>query len=768
MKRIRIGNDINIEWSVKRYGQPENFYGRNLILKMVDPNNREHTMEFTTEGNVIRTTFLGMNQELCGSYSLVLVENSMEVGMTTIDKTVAFILVPHSYMESGVDPEGLITTSDNVNIETEITLPADGLSAYEIAVKNGYEGTEQEWLQSLVGAPGSDGSDANVTKENIEKALGYVPDSGAGQMMIAEDETVTGKKTFVGQIGIENTDLDKNGGVILRSEPYGVVNKTDQLFVIGTKGSANIKVERDPVDDLELATRRFVIKEAEKRQAKLTAGYGITIDPSNRISVSLDLSVFKVVTVLPEYPASGDENKIHLIPASKSAEQNIYTEYVYVNGVWEKLGEYNPAGGGLSEMMLSTTYSNLVSLRDSNHLIPGMQYRITDYQCTTIQGNTKSAGHPFDIIVRADSVSTLNEEAFAIQHEGDTYFASCNLSAWKIWYCLDNDTTRFAWATPNDDPEESVIDTIKPAIGESGSGTYTYNIPISKIKFFSKIYNLEIGVRTQIYSGPPAYITRTDAYTLVVEDEYKLLASTKGISVYKDPQVGKGVIYRMIDEFNNDLPYDFKNIQFKHPDDTTIYHYYYTFSGVNVDNNTDYSLSVEKECYSNTIREYVISGKRVLNNILFIGLSCYNNSFGFSCYNNVLGSHNSSNTFGSHCHDIIFNYYCVENFVGNHCSEINMSGNGFLFNNRFGDNCNKIRFESWGSTPTGAVKNYNFVSGLSGNGKNIIIKGEKYRNYETRVEIDSNGVLKTYCLADLIASENDGSYPYSASFIGEI
>lgn len=97
-----------------------------------------------------------------------------------------------------------------------------------------------------------------------------------------------------------------------------------------------------------------------------------------------------------------------------------------------------------------------------------------------------------------------------------------------------------------------------------------------------------------------------------------------------------------------------------------------------------------------------------------------------------------------------------------------MSGNGFLFNNRFGDNCNKIRFEGWGSSPTTAVKNYNFVSGLSGKGKNIIIKGEKYRNYETRVEIDSNGVLKTYCLVDLIASENDGSYPYSTSFIGEI
>ena len=32
-----------------------------------------------------------------------------------------------------------------------------GLSAYEVAVKNGFEGTEQEWLASLKGEPGAQG-----------------------------------------------------------------------------------------------------------------------------------------------------------------------------------------------------------------------------------------------------------------------------------------------------------------------------------------------------------------------------------------------------------------------------------------------------------------------------------------------------------------------------------------------------------------------------------------------------------------------------------
>ncbi|HLT96302.1 MAG TPA: S-layer homology domain-containing protein, partial [Acidimicrobiia bacterium] len=47
----------------------------------------------------------------------------------------------------------------------------DGASAYEIAVENGFEGTEEEWLASLVGPqgpqgpagePGADGQDGNV------------------------------------------------------------------------------------------------------------------------------------------------------------------------------------------------------------------------------------------------------------------------------------------------------------------------------------------------------------------------------------------------------------------------------------------------------------------------------------------------------------------------------------------------------------------------------------------------------------------------------
>ena len=43
--------------------------------------------------------------------------------------------------------------------KVELAYGARGKSAYQVAVDNGFEGTEQEWLESLVGAPGQPGKD---------------------------------------------------------------------------------------------------------------------------------------------------------------------------------------------------------------------------------------------------------------------------------------------------------------------------------------------------------------------------------------------------------------------------------------------------------------------------------------------------------------------------------------------------------------------------------------------------------------------------------
>ena len=52
--------------------------------------------------------------------------------------------------------------------------PFMGLSAYEVAVEEGFKGTEAQWLASLHGTPGKDGADLDI-KEIYEtaKAEGY-------------------------------------------------------------------------------------------------------------------------------------------------------------------------------------------------------------------------------------------------------------------------------------------------------------------------------------------------------------------------------------------------------------------------------------------------------------------------------------------------------------------------------------------------------------------------------------------------------------------
>ena len=508
----------------------------------------------------------------------------------------------------------------------------------------------------------------------------------------------------------------------------------------------------------------------------------------------------------------------------KNAVEVMQNGNVYINGV----GEYNGTNPSDSSdlatylpNMVNITYTDLKTLIDNDQLVPGQQYRITDYTCTTTTAGTKSAGHQFDIIVTADSKSVLNEEARAIRHDftDDTsediknHFANSDLNAWKIWYCLDNDTKRFAWADNSNN--------------------------------------------------------------------------------------GRGVIYRMIDEWNNDVPCDFKNIIYvvplsfiynknayiyKFSRDTSIdmningtwYYGYITESTIpgwsenkcwvkeqnpninsflykrnGIDTITDGNIikvnlntyetytfgkddsSLTGNCYNNIILPYYKSNILTLNNNTFDS-GCYSNSFGNNCYNNSFGSnfrHNSfgnscycnsfgngcdNNTFGNYCYNSVFemtfhgnsfgngcysnyfdlgcNYnsfanncicnsvgknctyntfsngcgdisignYCSYNFFGNGCSYIKFASDisepstkyNYYQNNHFGDRCKFILFTgSENSNSSSQVQNYNFAQGLQGKSgsKYLLVTGKRGRQYDTMVSMsrDYGNTVYGYCLADL-------------------
>lgn len=120
---------------------------------------------------------------------------------------------------------------------------------------------------------------------------------------------------------------------------------------------------------------------------------------------------------------------------------------------------------GIATLLTQITYSELKELRDTKKLIPGMQYQITDYECTTTWVDTRSAGHKFDIIVTADSEDTLNENARATYHydEGEAYSYrfkdGVTVDNVKILYKVTDDADS-AYGVPQDETEDDASSVI--------------------------------------------------------------------------------------------------------------------------------------------------------------------------------------------------------------------------------------------------------------------------------------------------------------------
>lgn len=74
----------------------------------------------------------------------------------------------------------------------------------------------------------------------------------------------------------------------------------------------------------------------ENKQDKLVAGDGIQID-GNVISCIVDTELFEIVDVLPTRDIN--ENKIYVVIDTSGSGLNTHTEYIYVNGKWEIVGQ---------------------------------------------------------------------------------------------------------------------------------------------------------------------------------------------------------------------------------------------------------------------------------------------------------------------------------------------------------------------------------------------------------------------------------------------
>ena len=429
------------------------------------------------------------------------------------------------------------------------------------------------------------------------------------------------------------------------------------------------------------------------------------------------------------------------------------------------------------DVLSLVTYAELQELKTNSQLTVGSWYRITDFVTTVANDNeARSANHPFDIIVLATDVNVLQEECYAaMPSNGDNYFQNCQLDAWKVWYCLDNDTTRFQWA---------------------------------------------------------------------------------------DTANGKGIIYHLIDEWNNDCPYDFKNIQFKrykvvsslkdvlsdfidtfkedgapmyfginHNEevfkiDNSDFKWKYTFNTLE---ETDASINVARTIplvyknapsypYNNVIKPNIATISEdgeiktnviSLNNIVFLdyyedndiqedfafvvygntfnsnchsmtlGRKCYDNTFGVNCYYNSFGNGCNGNQFGDNNYNNTFGNNNYSNSFGDGCSD-NQFGNGFFHNilgngccrNQFGNDCsdnqfgNNLSYDTFGNdfqyntlgddvqfinVLDEKVYYTNILNGTKGEAlhKLLDITFETEKDYCQFAGFDSDGQLQVWVDADL-------------------
>lgn len=238
-------------------------------------------------------------------------------------------------------------------------------------------------------------------------------------------------------------------------------------------------------------------------------------------------------------------NQLHLDPKREAAVRKIVTL----------------AGGSGGGGMVEITYAELKELRDNGKLVPGCKYRMIDYETTTSQEGTQAAGHPFDLILTALDEKTLDEKCSAIQsaRDVDGYFANSNLAAWEVWYTLDNDSSRFTWAVEKGkkliidfsalDMPEPVKAILNGIFDYEGTTYFKWDAIIEG----TNVYILTLTEDNLIGQTPLIYII--DAQ----------MAQPMGIitDLIIDDKNGYGVIYRLIDEYNNDICYDFKNLLFK-------------------------------------------------------------------------------------------------------------------------------------------------------------------------------------------------------------
>ena len=146
MRKVRIGNDINVRWEVKTDGQAVSLEGKALKLYVRSAYRKEEITTFTVEGCVVSFTYPASMQRMTGARAVILEDATKGAPRRTVCADQAFTLVAHSCEESDDDVE---FEDFMVSLQSNVLIGKPGLSAYEVWLSEGNTGTLEDWYAFL-------------------------------------------------------------------------------------------------------------------------------------------------------------------------------------------------------------------------------------------------------------------------------------------------------------------------------------------------------------------------------------------------------------------------------------------------------------------------------------------------------------------------------------------------------------------------------------------------------------------------------------------
>lgn len=397
-------------------------------------------------------------------------------------------------------------------------------------------------------------------------------------------------------------------------------------------------------------------------------------------------------------------------------DEILENNYYNMDTIDEMFEEFHP----VAENMIESTWSNLVTLRNSSQLVKGAFYRITDYNFITTKANVHSGDHQFDVVVLAISENMLSESAYAVRHTGDHYFEREITTGGIEWfYTMYVDDMGDSYGTDPTDHSDDLHatdvfcdydylehpdtgDTV-PVLYKTNGEEYSIDDPdYDDAYFYEGTYDFD-GDEYDMWSkweheGEDWVFKQQYALTQIAVEDGELIVSpipeTKTVPVNMNAwelkycldndkslfdwaaTEGKGVIYYMKDEFGNEAPYDFKNALFQRRNITNV--------------------------SSTCISPFTQGESSRIGDADYYAISCGSNSYWYYTFDTPYNAGHDSSLFGDSTYNVIMPYiyegkriinaivlgFSANNYFGRDCFNITVWGSAN--NNRFEKQCNSF------------------------------------------------------------------------------